>query len=534
MASDFETRAKEAFIDDHFELAVDLYSQAITMNPKNAELFADRAQANIKLNSFTEAVSDANRAIELDPSLAKAYLRKGTACMKLEEYQTAKAALETGASLALGDSRFTNLIKECEELIAEEAGELPKQSLDEAQANVVISPASQSSDETVVAAKDAQPVNDSSSQVTIVARTKPKYRHEFYQKPEEVVVTIFAKGVPAENVVVDFGEQIVSITIDIPGEDVYTFQPRLFGKIIPAKCKYEILSTKIEICLAKAEAIQWTSLEFSKEATVAQRIIVPSGTQRPTYPSSKPNTRDWDKLEAEVKKEEKEEKLDGDAALNKFFRDIYQDADEDTRRAMRKSFVESNGTVLSTNWKEVGSKKEKIFTNKVQLKFCKLLGFFSFYVDSVPAINPNRLDASLLYCLIHKLAEWNRPLKTLNAQQDHKLMFGLLFSLKSLTAKMDPTSVEKGNLGVPQLPGQGCSFHSFCTNTYKLSFMESPSGIKIILVTHPRTGDLRESLKFIYNLYVEYVARNPLYAPGTPIRCELFNTTLDQYVRGLG
>jgi suppressor of G2 allele of SKP1 len=31
-------------------------------------------------------------------------------------------------------------------------------------------------------------------------------------------------------------------------------------------------------------------------------------------------------------------------------------ADEDTRRAMMKSFVESNGTVLSTNWKEVGAK----------------------------------------------------------------------------------------------------------------------------------------------------------------------------------
>lgn len=36
-------------------------------------------------------------------------------------------------------------------------------------------------------------------------------RHEYYQKPEEVVVTIFAKGVPAKNVSVDFGEQIVSL-----------------------------------------------------------------------------------------------------------------------------------------------------------------------------------------------------------------------------------------------------------------------------------------------------------------------------------
>ncbi|CAH1430243.1 uncharacterized protein LOC111876566 isoform X1 [Lactuca sativa] len=136
-------------------------------------------------------------------------------------------------------------------------------------------------------------------------------------------------------------------------------------------------------------------------------------------------------------------------------------------------------------------------------------------------------------CLLYR--EWNRPLRTLDSNQDHKLMFGLLFSLKSLTAKMDPSSsVEKGNLGVPQLPGQGCSFHSFRTNTYKLSFMESPSGIKIILVTHPKASDLRESLKYIYNLYVEYVVKNPLYTPGTPIKSELFNTTLDQYVRGLG
>ncbi|EEF51253.1 chaperone binding protein, putative [Ricinus communis] len=153
-------------------------------------------------------------------------------------------------------------------------------------------------------------------------------------------------------------EKGLSVTIDVPGEDAYHFQPRLFGKIVPDKSQYQVLSTKIEIRLAKAEVINWTSLEYCKENIVPRKLNAPSvGSQRPLYPSSKTRAKDWDKLEAEVKKEEKDERLDGDAALNKMFRDIYQNADEDMRRAMMKSFVESSGTVLSTDWKEVGSKK---------------------------------------------------------------------------------------------------------------------------------------------------------------------------------
>ncbi|XP_062074433.1 protein SGT1 homolog A-like [Humulus lupulus] len=347
MATNLAEKAREAFVDDNFELAVDLYNQSIKLCPENADLFAERAQANIKLSNFTEAVGDANKAIELDRSIVKAYLRKGIACLKLEEYHTAKAALEVGASLAQSDSRFTKLIIECDQRIAEESMVLNKHSTPNGQASTA--------HVSVESLADSKEGSSLLNQIDMTS--KPKYRHEFYQKPDEVVVTIFAKGIPAKNVAVEFGEQILSVTIEIPGEDAYHFQTRLFGKIIPDKCRYQVLSTKVEIRLSKAEAIHWASLEYSEEVTVLQRINVSSGSHKPVYPSSKPRSRDWDKLEAQVKKEEKEEKLDGDAALNKLFRDIYKDADEDTRRAMAKSFVESNGTVLSTDWKDVGKKK---------------------------------------------------------------------------------------------------------------------------------------------------------------------------------
>ncbi|CAF1722207.1 unnamed protein product [Brassica oleracea] len=52
----------------------------------------------------------------------------------------------------------------------------------------------------------------------------------------------------------------------------------------------------------------------------------------------------------------KDDKLEGDAALNKFFRKIYLNSDEDMR-ILHNQQVESNGTVLSIDWKDVGAQK---------------------------------------------------------------------------------------------------------------------------------------------------------------------------------
>ena len=69
--------------------------------------------------------------------------------------------------------------------------------------------------------------------------------------------------------------------------------------------------------------------------------------------------KNWEGITTEILSSEKEKTLDedpnvsGDSTINSFFQKLYGDADEDTRRAMMKSFSESGGTTLSTNWDEV-------------------------------------------------------------------------------------------------------------------------------------------------------------------------------------
>jgi hypothetical protein len=80
-----------------------------------------------------------------------------------------------------------------------------------------------------------------------------------------------------------------------------------------------------------------------------------------SYPSSSKKRTNWDALVKSNADEEKaaaeahgkDPNAGGDKALNELFQKLYADATDEQRRAMIKSYQESNGTSLSTNWDEV-------------------------------------------------------------------------------------------------------------------------------------------------------------------------------------
>lgn len=79
----------------------------------------------------------------------------------------------------------------------------------------------------------------------------------------------------------------------------------------------------------------------------------------PTETARPKQHKNWDGITTNILSAEKEKSTEedpnvgGDSTLNSFFQKIFSDADEDTKKAMMKSYSESGGTTLSTNWDEV-------------------------------------------------------------------------------------------------------------------------------------------------------------------------------------
>lgn len=187
----------------------------------------------------------------------------------------------------------------------------------------------------------------------------PKIKHDWYQTETHVIVTILAKN--TENVKIVSQENTLSVSAKLPSGSDYSLELDLAHTIVPEQCSHKVLPSKIEVKLKKKDGIRWTALEgnpVNKNSvdSIPQEILQ-SGSQPPKYPSSSKKYRDWNKVEKEIEKQEAEEKPEGEAAVNALFQQIYGSGSDEVRRAMNKSFLESGGTVLSTNWSVVGKGK---------------------------------------------------------------------------------------------------------------------------------------------------------------------------------
>ncbi|KHN48408.1 trafficking protein particle complex subunit 4-like [Glycine soja] len=94
----------------------------------------------------------------------------------------------------------------------------------------------------------------------------------------------------------------------------------------------------------------------------------------------------------------------------------------------------------------------------------------------------------------------------------------LWHSMHAISQQLSPVS---GCLGIELLQADTFDLHCF----------QSLTGTKFFVVSEPGAQHMESLLKFVYELYTNYVLKNPFYEMEMPIRCELFDINLTQAVQ---
>ncbi|QPG96455.1 hypothetical protein C2857_004246 [Epichloe festucae Fl1] len=220
------------------------------------------------------------------------------------------------------------------------------------------------------------------------SRTCKSLHVQDYQTNSVMNVSIFSKGVDKEKLRVEFLPDSVRLNpVIYPDGEEKEFVLRLYSEIDPSTSSFTVTPKKVEMQLTKKTAGRWPRLTIQEPVdqeakNERQELEMESADEKsnsaastsdhedetarkdaantsvgtksagPVYPtSSRTGPKDWDKITAD---DEKDEEAEG--GVNDFFKKLYKNASDDQKRAMMKSFTESNGTSLSTDWLDVANR----------------------------------------------------------------------------------------------------------------------------------------------------------------------------------
>jgi suppressor of G2 allele of SKP1 len=368
---DQAARGAAALSASKYDEAIEHYTKAIQQNPGAVDYYIKRSTAYQRSSKYTEALTDAEKAVVFAHKRARrelikdSQLRRAIALFFLGQYANAQFVLDIVKGM--DDKEKTLAIWESK--IATKMKEIPE---GDEQRRVTAKPVPDAHVDTPPAPKKENiPVETRPSATKQVAATpteKPK--HDWYQNNEQVTFTLLAKNVPKDKATVEIEKNSLDIIYPLAngGEFNFNLLP-LFGEVDPTNSSYRITPTKIEVVLKKATpGVKWKTLELEykhaelelgsssdKEDKKEMAVERTKKTveEAPSYPtSSKKGVKNWDKVAAEAGEEDDNE---GDET-SRFFKQLYKGAGEDAQRAMMKSYQESGGTVLSTDWSSVGNK----------------------------------------------------------------------------------------------------------------------------------------------------------------------------------
>lgn len=82
----------------------------------------------------------------------------------------------------------------------------------------------------------------------------------------------------------------------------------------------------------------------------------------------------------------------------------------------------------------------------------------------------------------------------------------------------------------PGIPATGLEFLE--TEKFRLTCFQTLTGTKFLLFTDPTATNVDGVMRKVYELYADFVMKNPFYQLDMPVRCEAFDRHLGGWLRG--
>ena len=107
---------------------------------------------------------------------------------------------------------------------------------------------------------------------------------------------------------------------------------------------------------------------------------------------------------------------------------------------------------------------------------------------------------------------------------DLLILAGTFHGVHAITKSLTPSL-----LGMP--PKERTGIEVLESSKFRLTCFQTVTGVKFLLFTEPMQPNTETIMRRCYELYADYVTKNPFYQPEMPVRCELFERHLVGYMR---
>ncbi|KAH7326644.1 Sybindin-like protein [Stachybotrys elegans] len=118
---------------------------------------------------------------------------------------------------------------------------------------------------------------------------------------------------------------------------------------------------------------------------------------------------------------------------------------------------------------------------------------------------------------------------------DYLVLAGTFHGVHAITARLNPVKMPRARPTsegmIPSRPEPPSGLEVLETENFRLQCFNTMTGTKFLLFTDTTQTNVDVTLKKIYDLYADYVMKNPFYSLEMPIRCDIFDRKLLSYIR---